>query len=101
MSKGLKDSLNFGYFLEEETAPPLLARLPEMRPAAARVGLFVGPEGGWTDGERRAAADAGWIPVSLGPLVLRAETAATAALAIVMNAWCEEDTHYNGTSDPR
>jgi len=30
---------------------------------------------------------AGWLPVSLGPHVLRAETAAAAAVAILMNAW--------------
>jgi 16S rRNA (uracil1498-N3)-methyltransferase len=48
---------------------------------------MVGPEGGWTDAERRLAAEAGWQPVSLGPLVLRAETAAAAALAVAGNAW--------------
>jgi 16S rRNA (uracil1498-N3)-methyltransferase len=48
---------------------------------------MLGPEGGWTDGERRLAAGADWLPVSLGPLVLRAETAAAAALAVVGNAW--------------
>ena len=44
--------------------------------------LMVGPEGGWIDSERRQAVDAGYRPVSLGDLVLRAETAAIAALAI-------------------
>jgi 16S rRNA U1498 N3-methylase RsmE len=34
-------------------------------------------------------AAAGWEPVSLGPQVLRAETAALAAVAILMNAWTE------------
>jgi 16S rRNA (uracil1498-N3)-methyltransferase len=51
------------------------------------VALLVGPEGGWTDREREQAQAAGWSAVSLGPLVLRAETAATAALALVMGAW--------------
>ena len=49
--------------------------------------LLVGPEGGWTDAERQFARAAAWQPASLGPLVLRAETAACAALAVVVNAW--------------
>jgi 16S rRNA (uracil1498-N3)-methyltransferase len=47
--------------------------------------ILTGPEGGFTDEERaaiRAAANA--IPVSLGPRILRAETAALAALAAFM-----------------
>jgi 16S rRNA (uracil1498-N3)-methyltransferase len=70
-------------FLEEATAPPLLRVLA---PRAETVALLIGPEGGWTDRERELAAAAGWSAASLGPQVLRAETAATAALAVVMNA---------------
>lgn len=44
--------------------------------------VLVGPEGGWTDAERTAAADAGFLPWSMGPHVMRIETAATAAAAI-------------------
>ena len=80
-------SLAFRYFLEEAAAPPLLRMLPESRASGARVALLVGPEGGWTDGERRAAGEAQWQPVSLGPAVLRAETAAAAALAVLLAAW--------------
>ncbi len=75
------------YFLEESTAPPLLRMLPENRAAGDRAALLVGPEGGWTDDERRTAGDAKWQPVSLGPIVLRAETAAAAGLAVLINAW--------------
>jgi 16S rRNA (uracil1498-N3)-methyltransferase len=73
------------YFLDESLAPPLLREIPAERSDSAA--LLIGPEGGWTDSERRLAAAASWQPVSLGPLVLRAETAACAALAIVVNAW--------------
>ncbi len=41
------------------------------------------------DREREQIAAAGWRPVSLGPQILRAETAAIAALAIVNAAWGE------------
>jgi len=75
------------YFLEEATAPPFLQALPEVRTQSDRVAVLVGPEGGWTDAERQTTATAGWRPVSLGPQVLRAETAAAAALALVVNAW--------------
>ena len=49
--------------------------------------LLIGPEGGFTDEERaavRAAPNA--VPISLGPRILRAETAALAALAAWMSA---------------
>ena len=82
----LTESADCRYLLEEFTAPPLLSCLPPVRARSAQVALLIGPEGGWTDSERQAAA--AWIPVSLGPLVLRAETAAAAAIAIVLNAWC-------------
>jgi len=75
------------YFLEETSAPPLLRVLPETRSASDLAAVLLGPEGGWTDDERARAAAAGWQPVSLAPLVLRAETAAAAALAILANAW--------------
>jgi 16S rRNA (uracil1498-N3)-methyltransferase len=55
-------------------------------PGDATVSLLLGPEGGWTDEERSAAAAAGWKPSSLGPTVLRAETAAIAALALAVHA---------------
>lgn len=68
--------------------PPILEVVPLQRTAADHVALLSGPEGGWTDGERERAVAAGWAASSLGQTVLRAETAAVAALAIVQAAWC-------------
>jgi len=45
--------------------------------------LAVGPEGGWTDEELQSFRQAGWISASLGNTILRAETAAIAATAVV------------------
>jgi 16S rRNA (uracil1498-N3)-methyltransferase len=50
---------------------------------AASVELLVGPEGGLGDGERRAALAAGFLACRLGPRVLRSETAAIAAIAVI------------------
>jgi 16S rRNA (uracil1498-N3)-methyltransferase len=45
--------------------------------------LLIGPEGGLSDGELRDAASRGFVAVSLGPRVLRTETAPLAALALL------------------
>jgi 16S rRNA (uracil1498-N3)-methyltransferase len=47
--------------------------------------LAVGPEGGWTNEELQTFAKAGWKSASLGPTILRTETAAIAAIAVVMS----------------
>jgi 16S rRNA (uracil1498-N3)-methyltransferase len=44
-----------------------------------RVGIFIGPEGGWDDEEIKIARQANFLIVSLGKLTLRAETAAIVA----------------------
>jgi 16S rRNA (uracil1498-N3)-methyltransferase len=54
----------------------------------ARIRLAIGPEGGWTPEEETLFAKEGWKPASLGPRILRAETAAIAAVSIVA-AWLD------------
>lgn len=49
------------------------------------VTLAIGPEGGWTEDELTSFQDAGWISATIGPTILRAETAAIAATAIVLS----------------
>jgi len=64
-------------------APPLAGESP---PAAA-IELVVGPEGGLSERETDLVLSRGALPVSLGPRVLRTETAPLAALAAINALW--------------
>ncbi len=66
---------------ETEEENTLRAALEVAQPEAA-IALAVGPEGGWTAEEMQLFRDNGWQHVTLGPRILRAETAAIAALSI-------------------
>ncbi len=70
---------------ENEKQTTLASALEEHGSALATgiCSVAVGPEGGWTEEELSLFRTEGWIAVSLGPRILRAETAAIAALAIV------------------
>jgi 16S rRNA (uracil1498-N3)-methyltransferase len=72
---------------EAAAAPPILSCLPAAHSVVDRVALLLGPEGGWTEAERAQALAAGWLSCSLGPTVLRAETAAVAGIAVIQAAW--------------
>lgn len=52
-----------------------------LRRSAASAALLIGPEGGWSDRERRELRAAGWQTAGLGCRVLRAETAAVVGAA--------------------
>ena len=70
------------YFADEGGGEPFA-------PAAARgpAAILIGPEGGFTDEEREAISGFPFAkPVSLGPRILRADTAALAAIALWMSA---------------
>jgi len=87
LAEALRDQTDYRYVLEEAGATPILAHVPEVCRAEDRVSLLVGPEGGWTDRERAGIAAVGWTAVSLGPAILRAETAAIAGLSIINASW--------------
>jgi 16S rRNA (uracil1498-N3)-methyltransferase len=53
---------------------------------ASRVSVAIGPEGGWTSEEVARLSDDGWLPVGLGPSVLRSEHAGLVALSAVAAA---------------
>ena len=61
---------------------PLASALPSTPPAGALTFLS-GPEGGLSAAEEAAAASCGFAPVTLGPRVLRAETAPLACLSLL------------------
>lgn len=52
-----------------------------------RITLLVGAESGFTDSELAFSIESGFIPIKLGPRVLRTETAAPAALAVLQYLW--------------
>jgi 16S rRNA (uracil1498-N3)-methyltransferase len=70
---------------ERATERSLLAALPMVAPTS--LALFVGPEGGWTAAELANFDAIGALQVSLGPRILRTETAAVAGLALVMGRY--------------
>jgi 16S rRNA (uracil1498-N3)-methyltransferase len=70
--------------LDETPGQPALSALT--RPAGPVLAL-VGPAGGWEAHERERLQSAGFRPVSLGPRVLRAETAAIALVAALQLLW--------------
>ena len=62
------------------TAPDALT---DLGPLAGPVSVLIGPEGGLAAAERQAARAAGYRPVRMGPRILRTETAAVVALAVL------------------
>jgi 16S rRNA (uracil1498-N3)-methyltransferase len=66
------------------SAPGSLAGLASL---PNKVELLIGPEGGLDDDELLAAQKAGFMPVRLGPRVLRTETAAVVALTVLQALW--------------
>jgi 16S rRNA (uracil1498-N3)-methyltransferase len=82
LKEALKLDADYRLFLDEDRAGmPLLDALRGAS-TSHHVALLVGPEGGWPDHERDAARQRGWTNVTLGPRVLRSETAGIAALAV-------------------
>ncbi len=70
--------------IARQSAPHLLSQLQGLDgdDEAAALTIAIGPEGGWTPTEIDLALGFGFLPVSLGPAILRAVTAPLAALAI-------------------
>jgi 16S rRNA (uracil1498-N3)-methyltransferase len=71
---------------EQERSTTLRHALTEALSAAGdetpAIRVAVGPEGGWSPEEEALFDAENWKPVSLGPRILRAETAAITAMAV-------------------
>ncbi|MGB8595577.1 MAG: RsmE family RNA methyltransferase [Candidatus Sulfotelmatobacter sp.] len=82
----LSDALNLPealrVVLAESEEQTLLRDVLQAYATAGGIALAVGPEGGWAEDELQLFQQAGWISASLGNTILRAETAAIAAIAV-------------------
>ncbi len=90
-SRGLREALQVADPRRGRLAPRI-ARGSVERPAtrggkipkSKEINLFIGPEGGFTEEEISTAESFGIVPLSLGPRILRAETAGLAASAAIL-----------------
>lgn len=73
--------------LEPGAGGTLPIRALEQRERPAEAAILIGPEGGWTAEERDAALAGGCVPVTMGPLTLRADAVALAAIAALSVVW--------------
>lgn len=61
--------------------------LRDLQPEDRQITLLSGPEGGFSPQEREQAKAAGFVPVRMGPRILRTETAVLSALTAVQTLW--------------
>ena len=76
-----------GLMLWEEARGYRLTDAHAETPDARSIAYIVGPEGGISAREAEVFTGAGAKSVTLGPRILRAETAAVAGCAVIMNLW--------------
>lgn len=75
------------FFLWEEERETGLKQALRSRSPVREVFLFTGPEGGFIPEEAAAATASGAVSVSLGPRLLRTDTAGVVAVALVLYEW--------------
>ena len=91
----VRPTLGFTHWIAEPTGitrwmlAPGAEPLVSMPAPTAPLELVVGPEGGLSDRERELALSRHCLPLSLGPRVLRTETASLAALAAIHALWAD------------
>ena len=77
LQEAVREAGEVGVLLHNERGLPPLEDVVQ----GSRASLFVGPEGGWSEGELALAAESGLSFASLGPFRLRSETAGMVAVA--------------------
>lgn len=92
LAENLEDALRMGnrsvnIMLWEREKEHRLRDMMDGLPVPAGIGVLVGPEGGFTENEVSVAGGNGFAPVSLGPRILRTETAGLAMIAILQYQW--------------
>lgn len=78
-----KDKSEIRFILSPHADHPLAARTN--RPSS--VSFVVGPEGGLSEKETQSSIEQGFVPLTLGPRILRTETASIAALAVFQSLY--------------
>lgn len=84
--EALEDTSTHRVWMDEQSGAKPLSEIFTLRPGDT-CAVMIGPEGGWSDAEREDFIEKKWAGASLGPMILRAETAASAALAVVVQGW--------------
>jgi 16S rRNA (uracil1498-N3)-methyltransferase len=79
----VRTSFDFAFIADTTTSPRRLSAAISDATENAGILTLVGPEGGWTDEERKRAENAGFSKISLSPTILRTETAAVAICAAI------------------
>lgn len=88
LEKALAGAIGVRIVLSEvEESISLKSALAGIRPPLA---MAFGPEGGWTEEEVQLFRDHGWLSATLGHTILRAETAAIAAVAVAVAETVEQ-----------
>jgi 16S rRNA (uracil1498-N3)-methyltransferase len=82
LKKAILEAKGYRVVLSETEETATLKSVLESGPAPLTMAF--GPEGGWTTEELQIFQESGWSSASLGSTILRAETAAIAAVAIAM-----------------
>ena len=72
-----------GIIFSEEQKEQNLKKILNSFKDTKNITLLIGPEGGFTDTETKMANEKGFIAASLGPRILRTETAALSAISII------------------